>query len=103
MSDFPNIFQMVDLSTAHLTEALGGEDAGILKIKGISVSALECGYLLTVPEDIDETVAEQAKSVGGPIPEVIVNIWRFAEEHGCEYVLFDRDASTIEELATYDW
>lgn len=94
----PTIFRTLDLSTAHLTEVLGGDDAGILTLKGVNVQSLTHGFLLLVPDNIDERITEVPD-----IPEIIVGIWRFAKHHDCAFVLIDADADTVDELPTYDW
>lgn len=97
----PKFFKMLDLSTNHLTEDLGQE---LNAIPGVIADHREYGWLLWVPEDIDDHVAEySAEDAEHPIPDVIVGIWRFAEKHGCQYVLFDSEADRVPDLPDYEW
>jgi hypothetical protein len=118
----PKFFKMLDLSTAHLTESLARE---LNSFPGVIANDREYGWLLWVPENIDEHVAEyesdepmtppddpnyadvhQAEAQErdlNEIPSEIVTIWRYAEKHDCQYVLLDRDAEKNPDLPTYDW
>jgi hypothetical protein len=97
----PRFFKMLDLSTCHLPEELGQE---LDQMPGVIANHREYGWLLWVPDDIDDHVAENA--VDGPeyaIPDAIITIWRYAEKHECQFVLFDSAADTEPDLPSYDW
>lgn len=97
----PKFFKMLDLSTSHLTEDLA---LALNKFPGVIADERTFGWLLWVPEDIDEQVAEyEAQDPEHTIPEVIVNIWRYAKRHDCQYVLLDQDADVDPDLPSYAW
>jgi hypothetical protein len=96
----PTISNMLELSTAHLPEelrlALGTEP-------GVMADELTYGWLLYVPEDIDETIAEQATDPDAKgVPTVVVAICRYADELDCQYVRFDQDEEPIGDLPTFE-
>ena len=39
----------------------------------------------------------------GNIPLEMMNVFWFARENECDYVLFDRDADVIDELPVWEW
>lgn len=96
----PTIFRMLDMSTAHLPREMR-ED--LSQYEGVIADERNYGWLLWVPEDIDKHVGEcDPEDADELIPPEIVRIWRKAAEHDCQYVLIDQDASTVEDLPTYN-
>lgn len=97
----PKTFTMLDLSTAHLPENLA---RSLDSVAGLIANERGFGWLLWVPDNIDEHAAEyEAEDPEHPIPEVVVTIWRYAAKHGCQYVLLDRDADLNPDLPAYEW
>ena len=85
----------LDLSTAHLSAAT----CRILNsYEGVTAYETPYGWLWSVPE---QDAAELAHD--GDWPSELLPIAQLARAHGCDYVLFDRDAEQTEMLPTYDW
>lgn len=107
MAHIPNIFNVLDLSTAHLPERLGQQ---LNTVSGVIAHEYTHGWLLFVPENIDETLVEHTPEgfdesdddVHG-VPQEVVNIWRYAEKHDCQYVLLDSAGEKNPDLPTYEW
>jgi hypothetical protein len=93
----PDIRLLLDLSTAHLPEHLGC--GGLDTAPGVVAHRTECGWLLWVPDDPDES----ATAILDTVPGVVLAIQRYARRHGCDYVLFDADADRVDDLPTWDW
>jgi hypothetical protein len=92
----PNVFRMLDASTWHLPRKLRQELRGI---DGVIASEREYGWLLWVPEDIDEHLAGYGH---GEIPESVIALWRYAQATDCQYILLDGDADVLSDLPTYN-
>ncbi len=90
--------RLLNLSTAHLPEHLGSR-GGLDTIPGLVAHATEVGFLLWVPDEPDES----AQAFIDPVPDVVLAIQRYARRLDCDYVLFDADASQVEDLPTWDW
>ncbi len=91
------IRQMLALTTGHLPEQFG--TSGLDEIDGLVVDSTYHGWLMWVPDDPDD-------SAGGsypPIPDVILNIQRYARLNGCGYVLFDTDFDVNPDLPYWSW
>lgn len=43
------------------------------------------------------------EDTSGDIPVELMNVFNFARANGFNYVLFDCDASTVDQLPTFDW
>lgn len=93
------VYGLLDLSTGHLPEDLGQDLTGHA---GVVAYDLPYGWLLAVPPDLDDHIAEYAGTPDA-VPDPIVGIWRLAGRHGCRYVLLDQDGPVEPELPTYDW
>jgi hypothetical protein len=96
-SDGPNIFKMLDLSTAHLPQHLR---ESLNASPGVIAHERAYGWLMWVPEDPDERAVEQQEG-GEHVDEAVLTIWRYACRLDCAYVLFDSDASIDPNLPTY--
>lgn len=82
----------LDISTAHVTRETArryddGEGPHM-------VASGEYGWLLHVPEPDGEADG---------LPGDIAAVFACARRNGCDMVLFDRDATVIDELPSYDW
>ena len=90
-----NIESALVLSTAHITEqtsALLTSDA----IDGLAVYPKgEYGFFVYVPEESSEDISD--------CPKDLMACIEAAKERGCEWLMLDRDAETLEALPTYDW
>jgi hypothetical protein len=91
----PFVFKVLDLSTVHMTE----EDAEKLNpcsgIQSLSYELGEYGWLIYI--------GEMKENWGDEMSEAFMNALKEAKELGCDYVRFDRDGRTYEELPVFDW
>lgn len=89
------IRSFLDLSTAHLSAAT----CRILNsYDGVTAYETPHGWLMHIPEqDADEL------SHDGDWPPEILPIINLARTHGCDYILFDKDAPESDLLPTFDW
>lgn len=83
------VIQCLDLSNDHLPQPY----SNVRTSPGVAICALPYGYWLDVPTDPDQHP---------DIAEPIARILRYARLHGCDHILFDRDADTTPELPEYD-
>jgi transcriptional regulator with XRE-family HTH domain len=70
----------------------------------------EVGWLIPLWENlINEIVEDKSnpKSTRYPnrrdVPDDLLNVLKFAEEHGCKWIMFDRDADLVDDLEEFDW
>jgi hypothetical protein len=91
------IAKMLVLSTAHVDE-----DTALRLTKGMLPTDF-CttyfakggyGWFMHVSEEIADREAN---------PQSLANCLDFAVRHGCQWIMFDRDGDTVDELTTYDW
>ena len=92
----PPVRRLLDLSTAHLPQHLGSD--GLSAADGVTAYQLAYGWLMWVPEDPDRHAADYPE-----LPPEVLTVQRYARRHGCDYVLFDRDADTVADLPTFTW
>ncbi len=92
----PTIRTFLDLSTAHLPEDVCDT---LSAQPGVVAYAITYGWLMWVPDDPDDSSA----SGDEPVPELVLNIQRFARSLCCDYVLFDADADQVADLPTWTW
>lgn len=91
------VFRVLDLSTSHMTL----DDNQVLELNRDSTGVMpayelgEYGWFCYVGE-IDENWKED-------MSEAFLVIMQKAKEMGCEYVRFDRDGRTYDELPVFDW
>lgn len=93
----PRIRKFLDLSTAHLPEQYGSER--LAGAPGVTAYEFAYGWLMWVPDD----PAESSAAGDEPVPAEILLVQLYARLHGCDYVLFDKDAETNTDLPTFDW
>jgi hypothetical protein len=102
-----NVRKFLDLSTAHLTEDMrieleclylreGNLAEGTLH--GIVIHPTEVGGLMYVPERPEDEARNQEDGVDG----LLLSIQLYARRHGCDYVLFDRDAEVDAALDVFE-
>lgn len=97
----PEIAKMMVLSTAHLSEetctvyvsniALGLTEGSI-----VAYEKGEYGYFVHVPED-------PADSEKPDVPLELRSAMHVARLAGCQWIMFDRDGDTVDNLPTYNW
>ena len=83
----------LDLSTAHLSDedralldACAGHDTG-----EVLCARTPYGWFVFASEERPE------------ISDTLWGLFQAARGQGCEYLLFDRDAPMLEDLATFEW
>lgn len=85
------ITKVLEISTAHVSEDtaqwLSQEDCSLIVYK-----KGEYGWIILVPEEEDKTT-----------PQDLHQIFEVARNNGCDWVMLDCDAFTIENLPVYDW
>lgn len=91
--------RFLDLSTAHLPEQV--MNGPLNSFAHVVAYEFEFGALLWVPPIKPDNDIEDLAAQG--VPEEIVHIWRYARSLDCDYVLFDRDADTNDDLPTWEW
>jgi len=95
MTNLP-IRRFLDISTDHLSKAAeetlenGGIGDAILV-----VTPTEHGYLVFAATDEDKTLAQSG------VPQDLVDLLEFASRNGCDYIMFDNDASIVQGLPTF--
>jgi len=92
----PFIRTFLDLSTAHLPEAVCDR---LSAQPGVVAYSTTQGWLMWVPDNPDE----HALHSDDPTPEVVLSIQRYARAMDCDYVLFDADADQIDDLPAWQW
>ncbi|MDQ0301386.1 hypothetical protein [Ancylobacter polymorphus] len=92
MPEHPNVRRFLDLSTAHMKPRTRAEWG--LAAPG-HVHPTEYGFFVWAGDHEDDETDE-----GWP-PEVTA-CRRFARSLGCDYLLFDGDADTVEGLEVFD-
>jgi hypothetical protein len=88
------IFEVLDLSTLHLPPELRRDLTGV---PGVITDKARYGWWLWVPDDVAETTAPS----DDPLPVAIVYLQHLARQLGCDWILFDRDASVIAGLPVW--
>ena len=91
------IAQMLVLSNNHIQESTAelldeGCDALVVYDKP--------GYGWFIPIIQDDDYLEERKE---DIPSDLYEVLLFAQTHGCQWLMFDRDVKPIEELPHFDW
>ena len=90
-----SIERMLVLSTAHITqqtsELLAADAMGELVVYPKN----GYGFFVLVPTEESQTVSD--------CTEDLQACMALAKESGCQWLMLDRDAETIETLPTYDW
>ncbi len=94
----PAVRKMLDLATCHLPSSEFGDEMnswdGV-----IAFPNREYGWILWVPDDPEEESADY----DGEVPAEVLRIQLYARQHGCDYVMFDRDGPVDGNLPTWDW
>lgn len=62
----------------------------------LTVASTGFGWTVAITED-------RLANENGDIPADLHNVMKFAHAAGCDRIVFDRDADTIDELPTFDW
>lgn len=89
------IVNVLELSTAHLTEDAGTD---LYSYYRVGVHETRYGWLVSVPED-----GQLDKDFDPDAPEELRAIFALADARGCAYVLFDQDADRTGLLPEFDW
>jgi hypothetical protein len=98
----PIIRKFLDLSTAHLPAALReyGTREGVALAWGdpAVVTVTDFGFWLWVPDDPQDS-AEAGEEAIAP---AVLAIQLYARKHDCDYVLFDADGETNDDLPVFE-
>jgi len=86
---------LLDLSTAHLSQETCRD---LNSYEGVTAYETKYGWLMYIPA---QDAAELAHN--GDWPPELLPIVNLARTHGCDYILFDRDAPETNLLPTFDW
>lgn len=96
------IHKMLTLSTGHVRKStaqlfeLNTDDVPIFFEKKPWGERDGDGYGWFIPIIKDEPFPHTC-------PDELVKVREFAEAQGCTWIMFDRDADTIDDLPTWDW
>ena len=82
----------VAMKTAELLDAWAGLEVGS---RPLAVASTCYGWFIPTRE------AEEPDRV--QIPQEVLTAMRFGREQGCDYLLFDCDASAVEGLEVFPW
>ena len=95
----PHVRKILDISTAHVSEAtswyleewaINGKGLAIVYEKG------EYGWLVHVP-------GEPSHEVEDTFPADLRACMEHARSLDCDWIMFDRDGITIDALPSYEW
>lgn len=96
--------RFLDLSTAHLPAQMLAEldREGVDTVRALGDAAIAYrttyGALMWVPNDPDAAAAE----ADTPPDAIVLGIQKLARSLDCDYVLFDADASKVDELPVFE-
>jgi hypothetical protein len=98
-----HIRRIVDLSTAHITQ----QDSELLTKLSVDSAAIHdtgYGFIVWVPSHSDhlEDRVKTSVEIEG-LSESYCEALRLAFRNDCQFVCFDCDADTVEELEIHDW
>ena len=100
MSNPAYIRKILDISTAHVSEntsILLNEWAISCFVRpAIVYDKKDYGWLVYVP-------SEPGKETEPDFPEDLRSCIELARSHGCDWIMFDCDSTTIDELNVYEW
>ena len=101
----PAIIKTLDVSTGHISKS----DADLLaasvkdsKSPLIVYDKTGYGWFVFVPSDqgIDE---QESNYLEIGLSKAFLNLMRFAEASGCQWIMFDCDGMTYDSLEKFDW
>lgn len=84
------VFCMLELSTAHVCQETGEQ-----------LTLDELMDVCTYPKGDDGWIV--FVDVNAECPEDLKRVMEYADEHGCEWIMFDCDAPECADLPTYEW
>lgn len=92
------IVKMITLSTWHLTresyqKLFEDEIDGLASFQKVTTDGYEYGVFAYICGYCGED----------PLPKDIMECVEFARENECEWIMFDHDGVTTDELPTYEW
>jgi hypothetical protein len=93
-----HVRKFYDCSTAHLPEATV-KKMELGEWPSVSMES-DYGFLVHVPEKSDGIAHLKERGMECPFYLVII---QFAQDAGCDYILFDRDVETVPYLQAFDW
>ncbi len=96
------VFQYLDLSTAHMTEA----DSRILETAaeiGVRVILHDYGWWIHVPEAGSEAEEADTEMKAAGMSDAFRAVIDSARYRGCRWVNFDQDADEDDDLPVSEW
>jgi hypothetical protein len=95
-SEMTTIVSMLDLSTGHVTEATAKRLTDRPESIGLPVYPKgEYGWIVWAGTESVTRVVD--------VPADLVTVVKFAQERGCEWIMFDCDAPLSDSLPSFDW
>lgn len=93
-----HVRKFYDCSTAHLPrQTVEKMEAGLWP--SVSMES-EFGFLVHVPETSDGLDEVKARGMDCPYYLTII---QFAQDAGCDYIMFDRDVEPVAYFEEFDW
>lgn len=100
----PSVQKYLDLSTGHLDETTADRLDALFNLTTGDPNPEEWAYWVVGSALGDFGWFIWADSnFADDTPECLIACAKLADQLGCSYILFDRDAEPIEELPTYEW
>lgn len=92
------VHKMLVLTTAHITEKTADflQNVGSADITGFVSHPFVYGFVV-------HWWPEQAEELNPVLPKDLQACIRFAQKHGCDYLMLDSDGEVMPELPEYDW
>lgn len=94
--------KVLDISTGHITE----NDNKLLTKDECPVSAYKFtyGFLVNVPHNIESVYKDTRKAiVVNGFSDAFQTVFELARKNQCDYIMFDCDGITYEDLPVFDW
>lgn len=102
----PHVRRFMDASTSHVSETTRdwldeqGRIAAAVRTSqdespAIHIGKTDTGWFFYAPEDTDFAELE--------VPDDVIHLMQEARKRGCEYVMLDCDADTLDGLPVYEW
>lgn len=94
--------KVLDISTGHITE----NDNKLLADEECPVSAYKFiyGFLVNVPHNLENIYEETRKAIViTGFSDAFQTIYELARKNKCDYIMFDCDGITYEDLPVFEW
>ena len=95
------IKNMLDASTAHITEETSNKFLEGAKYDGVTVTSKPYGYFISFCLEDSNSIAEMRKDED--IPSDLVDLLEYASMRNAYFVNLDTDADLVDGLRAYEW